>query len=156
MGKLLSNLQDIMASTPLPFSKAIALGYYDGPTSGVVQSERNLTTYKFQLLAWDAGQDMRIFSMAPLSSQSFERLVNLLSQIQPPLWPLWVPIWNFPSQETANIVEREVERILGQADFPGLVVAMKSIMSEIVSVKVVMPNDFDRTEDWFAFLDLDK
>src|SRR2546430_705384 len=82
-----------------PFSKIIALGWFDGPTSGVIQCGQCSASYKFNTVArdfsgnfdqaaWDQGEEIRILTLAPLPMQGFERLVNVLLQEKVPNWPV--------------------------------------------------------------------
>src|SRR2546421_7100861 len=83
-----------------PFSKVVALGYYDGPTSGAVVCSVCLKAYKFELLNetasdWYSEDGIRVFGLAPFSiPSSFERLVATGSKEGLPHWPIWVPRMN--------------------------------------------------------------
>lgn len=94
--------------TASPFSKIIVLDYYDGPISGVAQCARCDAAYVFQMLDWDEDQDIRTYSLSPLPSESFARLVQALTALGEPKWPVWVPIWTFPTESIRQTVEREV------------------------------------------------
>lgn len=89
----------------------IALGYYDGPTSGLVKivvdgEERYFT---FDLLSWDELQDKRVFGLSELVEQSlFDRIVELAG---PPRWPIWVPEWRFGSESIKATAEQVVEQV---------------------------------------------
>ena len=52
-------------SVPSPFVRLVAVGYYDGPTHGLVECGGCGRLYAFCKLDWDDGQDVRIFSLAP-------------------------------------------------------------------------------------------
>jgi hypothetical protein len=58
----------------------VALNYYDGPTSGVMQCRSCSAAYRFMMIDWDDYQDVRIHGFAPLSSKSFQQVVDLLSE----------------------------------------------------------------------------
>src|SRR5688500_14256511 len=83
-----------------PFHRTVALGYYDGPTDGVIQCADCSEEYRFDLLdaCWDASLDVpRIFSLTALSPGSLDRLVAVCPQQEwAPDWstrPCWCPQW---------------------------------------------------------------
>src|SRR6266487_451287 len=83
-----------------PFTKVLALGYYDGPTNGVLQCGDGGQVYKFDLIegpfSTEEGLwDMRVFALAPLPGSALARLAEGYSSFWAPRWPLWVPIWSF-------------------------------------------------------------
>jgi hypothetical protein len=51
----------------LPFERAIATGYYDGPTDGFTICSQCGQAYSFRKLDWDELQDVRVFAFAPIS-----------------------------------------------------------------------------------------
>jgi hypothetical protein len=65
-----------------PFGRIISLGFYDGTTSGVAQCSHCSRFYKYELVAWDSSQDLRIYSLAALPQESFEALLKLLSGVE--------------------------------------------------------------------------
>jgi hypothetical protein len=64
---------------PSPFKKVIALGYYDGATSGLAQCGNCAMAYRFELIAWDLSQENRAYSLAEIDSQVFDSIVHTLS-----------------------------------------------------------------------------
>ena len=69
---------------PSPVLKILALGYYDGPTDGLLQCENGLV-YRFEILAWDSeAQDVRVFSLAPMPPTAFDRLAELFARREKP------------------------------------------------------------------------
>ncbi len=121
---------------PSPFSRIIALGYYDGPTSGILEGGTAGPAYKFVMLD---GDDLRIYSLAPLPPGSLENLVQLLTPYQQPRWPLWCPRWSFPSEALRAEVEAETDRILGLAGPVEWVVAAEDLLHEIVAARSLRP-----------------
>jgi hypothetical protein len=62
-----------------PITQILALGYYDGPTNGLLRCGEDGRVYRFNLLDDDFEQDIRIFSLAPIDSNAMARLVKALS-----------------------------------------------------------------------------
>lgn len=139
-----------------PFSKAIVFSYYDGPTSGIVDCCDNLTSYKFEMLEWDATQDIRIFTLAEMPPKSFVFVTETLSQWEKPKLPLWVPVWEFESNVIKEKIEAEIDNILKETSPPQIVVATVNILDEILSAKKISPTDINSTRNWFSFLNLEK
>jgi hypothetical protein len=143
------------AQYPSPFTKILALGYYDGPTDGVAQCDPAGPVYKFQLLAWDGEtQDRRIFGLAPLPPTALEQLTRAYARSQTPHWPVWVPAW----QEG---MAQQKDQILGQAGPVEWIIAALDLLGEILVARAVTAEEFarieqspDPRENWFSFLGL--
>lgn len=148
-------------------SKMIILDYYDGPVSGVAECEQDGQAYCFDMLDWDDQQDVRIFSLAPLASESFNRVVHLCSRQEEPRWPLWVPTRpeDFPASE-AEKFWFAIAETLKDAGPPEWIVAWRDFGEGFLSIRNITQEDkltldgwFARLEpsrDWFAFLGLKK
>lgn len=147
-----------------PFSRIIALGFYDGPTSGVLQCETCQTAYRFDLLDWNDDHDVRVFRLAALPPQAFAECVQVLAQAGPPRWPVWVP--RRGPEETAAAVDGALEPVLAQARPAELLVAWAGYGETIFAARCVeaavlrdVPEWFaletpQQQRDWFAFLGL--
>jgi hypothetical protein len=151
-----------------PFSKIIALDFYDGPTSGITQCEICSSVYRFVMLDWDDDQEVRIFSLVPLPSQSWIQVANLLSKHETPNWPMWFPRWEIPSEAVRNSVDDETDKILESAAMPEFAVAWDRYGSKVLAAKRLKKEDLkfikdwfslepsDCVRDWFSFLGLEK
>lgn len=139
-----------------PFSKLIALGYYDGPTSGLVQCDTCSAVYRFEMLDWDEDEDVRIFSLSPLPAEAFDQIVKVCEQSSSPKWPIWVPIWKFASSAEENQANQEIEQILNQAKNPQLIVAAQDLTQEIIATQKVEIDNLNQVKDWFSQLGLSK
>src|SRR5439155_11243997 len=134
---------------PSPFTKALALGYYDGPTDGLVQGGEGGPVYRFHLLAWDGEtQDLRVFGLAPLPRDSLARLAGVCERYESPRWPVWVPGWQ-------QGMEAEAEQILSQAGPVEWAVAAHDLLGQILVAKGVTPQEVARTVDWCVSLGLE-
>lgn len=139
-----------------PFSKLIAFGYYDGPTSGVLQCDICTKAYKFEMLDWDEDQDVRIFSLSILPNLAFAKIVEVCQHCENPKWPVWVPIWQFPSEESQNKAEIEIEAILNTAMKPQIIVIAKNLTEEIIAARRMEENANKEVPDWFSLVGLSK
>jgi len=112
---------------PSPFAKIISLGFYDGTTFGVAQCSQCSRSYRYELVAWDSGQDLRVFSLATLPQQSFSEVVKLLSRAGSPTWPFWSAA--LASEPT---VSDQLDAELAKAESPSCVVAGRQIDKELL------------------------
>jgi hypothetical protein len=117
-----------------PFGRIISLGFYDGTTSGVAQCSHCLKSYRYELVAWDSGQDIRVYSIASLPSESFDALVKLLSATQSAVWPFWSPVFP-PDSASASTLSTAIDSELAKADLPALVIASRRLDIEILASK---------------------
>ena len=65
-----------------PFQRVIALGYYDGETSGFAQCHQCGDWYVFELIDWDSGQDLRVFQVDRIGGQAGAQLESLFAEHQ--------------------------------------------------------------------------
>jgi hypothetical protein len=102
---------------PSPVQRVIIFDYYDGALGGVMELAGG-TSFRFDCTDETHnpdGCDERTYTLRPLPAGSFERLVAVLSEHLQPGWPVWAPIWAFPSAEVQGEVERRVDVILDSA-----------------------------------------
>ncbi len=138
------------ANYPSPFTKVLALGYYDGPTEGLLQDGQGSSVYQFRMLAWeDETQDLRIFGLAPLPATAFAELAEAYARHQSPRWPVWVPF------RQAGIEGLE-QHVLGLAGPVEWVIATYDLLGEILAAKPAAPAEVGRITDWPSFLGLGK
>lgn len=107
-------------NAPSPVGRVLILGYYDGATDGVLQLNGG-RVYRFDLLdeARNAdGLDEREYELRPLPADALDRLVRAIGEYITPTWPVWLPVWRFPSPETEQAVRRQVDAVLEAAATP--------------------------------------
>jgi hypothetical protein len=118
-----------------PFGRIISLGFYDGTTSGIAQCSHCSRFYKYELVAWDSNQDVRIYSLADVPQESFDALVRLLSVVKGPTWPFWVPILPSDSGPEVGVLKRAIDSELAKAEPPGQVIVSRHLDREILASK---------------------
>src|SRR5438105_4734664 len=83
-------------------SQVICLDWYDGPVAGLLRVGETGPVYRFELVddrqRIDFSED-RAYALFPVARKSFDRLVSHLQKTHSPKWPVWVPIWTFPSEK---------------------------------------------------------
>ena len=146
-----------------PFSKIVAFGYSDGPTTGVVRCAACSEGYRFDLLttdvdgtynhaSWDRGDELRVYTLSPLPDGAFDRIVAMLSTAEAPKWPVWVPGVNPRVPELDRIIETEIIPILSGAGEPRLIATSGGLLQPIVAIRDHPAGDGRTTSDWFALL----
>jgi hypothetical protein len=101
-----------------PVTRVLILGYYDGATDGVFQCGDGGPVYRFEMTAEDRlpdGPDGRTFDLRPLPPDALDRLAVVLAPYHATQWPVWAPLWTFPSDDARRETEQAVDDILGRA-----------------------------------------
>lgn len=128
---------------PSPVSRVLALGFYDGPTEGILQLRDSGEVFRFQMLdsrTADGSEDeIRVFGLHPLPNGSLDRITSLLAPFQPPRWPVWCPVWQFPSEAAKATVDREIDSVLGQMGPLTWVVAADPVFRTVRALPVEIP-----------------
>jgi hypothetical protein len=149
---------------PSPISRILVLGYYDGPTNGVLQCGEAGAVYKFDFVydlvdglssPEDRLLELRVYSLAPLPAKALTELASAYSRFWPPRWPVWVPIWHFGNKDDEEAMNRLTDQVLRQAGPVNWVVASFDLTGTIRAAKSVTPQDLARITDWLAFLGID-
>jgi len=99
-------------------TRVLILGYYDGATNGVLQFGQEGPVYRFDWIdeARNAdGYDVRTYELRPLPGDALEQLVAILKPYHQADWPMWCPLWTFPSEEARLAVEQAFDKILDAA-----------------------------------------
>ena len=156
----------VMTPGQNPFARMIILDYYDGPVSGVAEGPGG-QAFRYQMLAWDIQQDVRIFSLASLPSDSFQALVTVLSRTASPHWPVWVP--GGVSDSEGDNDAAQIEVVLQAAEPPEWIVAWQDLKRDgLLATRLATKQDQakmqdiefplqeEASHDWFSLLNLSK
>jgi hypothetical protein len=105
---------------PSRISRVAAWDWRDGPTEGLLQFDCSGETYQFQLLEERPGEndedDIRVFGLYPVPSDSLDRFVAAVSPYHEPRWPIWWPVWRFPSDDILSQINSLVDSIKDSAE----------------------------------------
>ena len=146
-------------SNKSPFTRIIALDWYDGPRAGLLQCGGCFREFRFEVLDElidGEEQDVRVFSLAPLASGSLTRFSDALAPYETARYPVWVPRWKFPTEAERSVLDRLTDQIRDGAGPPELVIATPDLSEEIMAAKAITAEDLARVTDWFSFLGLVK
>lgn len=95
-----------------PFSRIIGWGWDDGLTDGLAQCGGCGRAFEFRLVAREADEDdRRVFSLVPLHDGRFDAVLDVLSAVLEPRWPVWIPRWTFANSEEQSAVETRLEQL---------------------------------------------
>ncbi|MGQ0641251.1 MAG: hypothetical protein ACT4P6_10860 [Gemmatimonadaceae bacterium] len=111
----------------------MALEIYDGPMAGLVFCDGDESVFVFRLLAWDAKQEQRAFSLMPVEEKLASRTIDLLSSVEAPRWPEW---W-FNGAGTGSSHEKwrtAKTRLTRAAGPPAFVVVTTNLLGRIEAV----------------------
>jgi hypothetical protein len=137
-----------------PFTKILALGFYDGPTSGVLQCATCSAVHKFEMLDWDDDHEIRIFRLAALPPDSLAQCVAALSRAETPRWPVWVPSpWRWLPEEKGPAEDQVVQQVLARAKPAELLIAWVGYGERVLAAKKLPPEKLSGVPDWFSLED---
>jgi hypothetical protein len=133
-----------------PFSKIIALDFYDGPTAGVLQCETCQAEYKFDMLDWNEEHDLRVMRLSLLPPGSLELCVAaLVADGTSPRWPVWVPT-RATATELQTIADNTIQSILAKAQPAELIIAWSGYGDRILAARRVPGQELEKAKDWFS------
>jgi hypothetical protein len=138
-----------------PFDRAIVLGWYDGPTEGLVRCGTCGRIHRFERLdSVDEDRGVRLYSLAPLPADTMDRLVDMLAPFLPPSWPIWAPLWKFPTEDDRIAVDRAVDELMARTAAPECVIATTGLLDPISETKAVPANGAGQIHDWLSWMGL--
>jgi len=118
-----------------PFSRIIGLGYYDGLLSGFAQCGRCGNEFSFDCLEDQGGESLRIFCFRRIAAGGMDRLVKNLSRHLEPRWPVWIPVWSFPSVDIEQQLSGEVRALEATAGGERRVIAWDLERHQILAAR---------------------
>ena len=133
-----------LRKVPSPFSKLVMLGYYDGPTDGLIECATCATTYAFRKIDWDDGQNLRVFALAPIPGHDLKELQELGPTQETPKWPTWAPN---AGSKAANVAGEMCQG----ASPEEFIVAADDLLK---TLEVWRPVGLATPSDWFVELSL--
>lgn len=147
------------------FNNVISIGWYDGTVSGLALDSLHSLAFRFDLLDWGWGQEVRVFALSPLAVTDFEEAVKLYDKSETPNWPIWYPCWPSAPLEQESM-GRELDAILARAARPEYAFASQSRFETILAAKLLtepargfLPTEFDDQPNgdfdyWQKYLEL--
>jgi hypothetical protein len=129
--------------------RLISLDYYDGTTSGLIRLDEAATDYRYDLVAWDSNQDIRVFCLSSLAPFAFDKAVEVISILGKPSWPCWYPLWKFTSQQEREATERRLNAIVGDQSGPyAVAVLCADLCGEITRAMTLSGESYQMAEEF--------
>ena len=127
-----------------PLGRMLLVGFYDGPTEGVVECHICRQAYGFRMVDWDPQQDVRVYAVVPLKER-FDEIRDAFSVLRGKnRQTLILP----PAESVEQFgIEELLQRI------PELIVAASDLRQGIIARKA-WSDGCASTDDWFAWLGL--
>ena len=73
--------------------------------------------FRYDLVSWDEDQDQRVYCLAPVTLDAFDRAVEALQGLGEPTWPFWNPVWIFTTEECRIAAERILDTLVGTGEY---------------------------------------
>jgi hypothetical protein len=129
----------------LPFSRTIAIGFYDGPTDGFTECSRCHRAYHFRKLEWDELQELRIFGFAPVQSDldTIARRLGIQFNKDQPV-SVVPPLDDAREAFLRKLLADTPVRVAAIIGWPGQSSVWRDVRGQAVTA----------VTDWFAFLGL--
>lgn len=135
----------------------LALDFHDGVIEGVWRNALDESDAYFTMLAWDDGQDMRVFAVVPLALGTFDRLFGLFAAFEaPPQRETWMP-HPYPIPELDTIIAAARARIPEEAMLvQAMHIADRPTAKRSVEAadrarieRILSTRSFDTLREWF-------
>jgi hypothetical protein len=117
-----------------PFAEIISIEFYDGPVSGVLRCSTCRSVLRYKLLGWDERQEKRVFALAKMPEQVWDRIIALYPHDKPH-FPVWVPAWVELGKD--DLVKREatLQMILEQKEEWSWVALMSRYLDVLIDFR---------------------
>jgi hypothetical protein len=102
----------------------------------------------------DEDLGIRVYRLAPLPADSMDLLIEALHPYTTPSWPMWAPLWKFPTEEDRSAVDRAVDELLARAEAPEFVMTTPGLLDEIGDVKSISASETGDVHDWVSWMGL--
>ena len=87
-----------------------AFDFYDGAIEGLARSIKQCRNCYFKLIAWDSGQDKRLYAITEVDESKYNKLLALLARTQErSSTPVWLPSWSFYNEIDKQKANKLVE-----------------------------------------------
>jgi hypothetical protein len=138
---------------PSPFDRLIVFDFYDGPLEGVATCSVCGSEYVFQVKWWDPHEDLRIFELRPLTRGTFPRIADICPKISEPVSPVWIPIWQFPTEADERQANAAVEELLEPEGTARVLIAAEALDREIAFARNADAEvTYSNLEEWVSWL----
>jgi hypothetical protein len=112
-----SVIRALLALDPqlVDLEQAIVLDWYDCPREGFLKLRSPASAWHFRIIgvndAVDDRED-RLYLLSEISTEDFDRLVDLISIFEEPARPFWVPSWTAVNPIARNRADDYIEELV--------------------------------------------
>ena len=139
-------LGDVDALEWIP-RQSIVFDWSNGPKQGICALAYPQTEFEFKCIAEKYnpdGIDHRLYSLLELPSGSVDCVLGLIKELGTPENTVWIPIWNFPTQEDKHKVNAQIDQLLGSGKPTNLIFYSQDLVSILGCWKVdSLPENVD-------------
>lgn len=119
--------------------RLVALSFYDGPTEGFIRGIGGDLVHFFKVVAWDEGQNRRLYLLGQVEVRIFEQLLaTLAAPEQPTPGGMWTPIWKFQDIELEARANSAVEEGRSSLAAPAILALGESLLDDF---EIVIPTE---------------
>lgn len=111
-------------------AQSIVLDWHDGPNEGFLRLDHPPSTWYFRLYSetFDPeGLDLRELLLAPVPDNTMEILLEALRPLGAARSPHWVPIWQFPDEDSRRRADATIAELVGRAGTADVVVETRDL-----------------------------
>jgi len=95
--------------------RVLVTEFYDGAVEGLIQFTESGPVYLFRMVG-DVNTRPRSWDLQPMPWNAIEEFVRIVAPHLTPKWPVWVPVWKFPTPEIEEAMMAQTQSILDAAD----------------------------------------
>jgi hypothetical protein len=148
----------------------IVLNWYDGPMRGVLRCLSCSAESLIDVIDWEEHDDgdVRVATVSPLPLGTLETLAIWEPKLNPIIWPIWTPVWEFDDRDREKAARAVIKDRLAFAAMPTSLIAWRGNANfdfiavghlERESCRLAMQAMTGRRRqgwpiDWFAYLGL--
>lgn len=137
-----------------PFDRAIVLGWYDGPTEGLVRCGACNRVYRFEMLdSVDEDRGIRVYSLAPLPADSMDLLVEASLLTQRRRGRCGHRSGSSPRKKTAPLSIEPLTNCCA-SPAPEIVMTTPGLLDEIGDFKSISASETRDVHDWVSWMGL--
>jgi len=95
--------------------QAVVFDWHDGPLQGVCAMSVPSCEFVFNYVAErynQSGVDWRLFSIQELPEGTIDQIVAVISSLGTPSSPVWIPVWEFPSEADRVIADTQIDELV--------------------------------------------
>jgi hypothetical protein len=139
------------------FRQLVCLGWYDGPISGMLSFQDESVECRFDLVDDAATLAFRVFSITPLPNGTIDRFVEMMHHYghKAPNWPIWVPVWHFPTELAADEARYATDELLKTQFQPTAAFCWNLQENRIIAYRKIIEKE-PKPDDWFSWLGLNR